>query len=410
MSAPSIIYAPQIGIEHYIRERQCAPPYDVLTLENAPKPHLRRLRAGNDERARYGGVIKCIMRMSTAEERQQDVDELEPWPFILMKDPERRDAKARPLEVLGESKSKGGSVPPVNRWLCDVDLGGDGASSTRKAGAAESKRGAKKAENSEIALRVRIYVLRATGLRPMQRDMLGWQKPFSNPFLKVSVDKPRGYEVPEAIAQTFKNEAENLKGALQNTTDPEFNKCFEIDCLLPSVSMLTVGVHHASQPSGSALIGETKIDLEDLWYSRSFKDHVGRQTVPYEPRTLYAPHSTLPQGRIEMRVELYDLKRALQVPPAIVGQPKPKFWELRLVIWQTNQVPKQGNKRSSDMFVRSEFSYREVDGNPGGAHFMETDYHHGCRNGRGLFHERMKFRVKIPCKTPRLTIQVKDGG
>ena len=50
--------------------------------------------------------------------------------------------------------------------------------------------------------------------------------------------------------------------------NPVFGKCFEVEASFPQDSVLTVQVYDWDLLGGDDLIGETKIDLENRFYSR----------------------------------------------------------------------------------------------------------------------------------------------
>ena len=61
------------------------------------------------------------------------------------------------------------------------------------------------------------------------------------------------------------NEKENY---IPKQLNPIFGKCFELDVKFPQESMLVIQVMDWDLVSGDDLIGETKIDLENRYYTK----------------------------------------------------------------------------------------------------------------------------------------------
>ncbi|CAL4086030.1 unnamed protein product, partial [Meganyctiphanes norvegica] len=101
--------------------------------------------------------------------------------------------------------------------------------------------------NDPIHVLVRVYIIRATDLHPM--DLNGK----ADPYIVINLGGKRTSDKDNYISKQL---------------NPVFGKCFEIEATFPQDSMLTVQVLDWDLVGSDDMIGETKIDLENRFYSR----------------------------------------------------------------------------------------------------------------------------------------------
>ncbi|XP_063504943.1 otoferlin isoform X4 [Pongo pygmaeus] len=101
--------------------------------------------------------------------------------------------------------------------------------------------------NDPINVLVRVYVVRATDLHPA--DINGK----ADPYIAIRLGK------------TDIRDKENY---ISKQLNPVFGKSFDIEASFPMESMLTVAVYDWDLVGSDDLIGETKIDLENRFYSK----------------------------------------------------------------------------------------------------------------------------------------------
>ena len=176
---------------------------------------------------------------------------------------------------------------------------------------------------------VRVYVYRGYYLIPVGSSQ-------TNPILKlregrVGLDRAQNY--PAEGIKTYPN--------ISNTLTPSWRHTFQdITMQIPGPSMLYLYVFDR-QPGlfwgwNEAMIGYTKIDVEDRFYCRSekhrewmkiqkpqAKEAVYRESVmPTEERTLYSDTSRGPQGKVEMFLQIHIQKLRKKVCWPIHGGPE----------------------------------------------------------------------------------------
>ena len=104
--------------------------------------------------------------------------------------------------------------------------------------------------------KIRLYVLEAKGLTPMDVDMYG--KPSkSDPYLKVKLGD-------------FK--FDDRVNAIDDVVDVDFYKMIEMDAELPGTSQLIIDVMDKDTIGYDDLIGSTVIDLEDRWFDNRWQE------------------------------------------------------------------------------------------------------------------------------------------
>lgn len=101
--------------------------------------------------------------------------------------------------------------------------------------------------NDPIHVLVRVYIVKATDLHPM--DLNGKADPY-------------------VVLQLGGKKISDKENYVSKQLNPVFGKCFEIECCFPQDSMLTVQVLDWDLVGSDDLIGETKIDLENRFYSK----------------------------------------------------------------------------------------------------------------------------------------------
>lgn len=79
----------------------------------------------------------------------------------------------------------------------------------------------------------------------------------------------------------------------------------------------------------------------------------------------------------------------------------PVEFEVRLIIWDTEDVTCVDYEGCTDMYIRAYLS-------PHTDEAQETDTHYRCQNGKGSFNWRMKFPLIVPSDVYRLTLQIYD--
>ncbi|NXN17114.1 OTOF protein, partial [Indicator maculatus] len=101
--------------------------------------------------------------------------------------------------------------------------------------------------NDPINVLVRVYVVRATDLHPA--DINGK----ADPYIAIKLGK---------------TDIKDKENYISKQLNPVFGKSFDIEATFPVESMLTVAVYDWDLVGTDDLIGETKIDLENRYYSK----------------------------------------------------------------------------------------------------------------------------------------------
>jgi hypothetical protein len=101
--------------------------------------------------------------------------------------------------------------------------------------------------NDPIHVLVRVYIVKGTDLHPM--DLNGKADPY-------------------VVLQLGSKKISDKENYVSKQLNPVFGKCFEIECCFPQDSMLTVQIFDWDLVGSDDLIGETKIDLENRFYSK----------------------------------------------------------------------------------------------------------------------------------------------
>ncbi|XP_077442849.1 otoferlin isoform X12 [Stigmatopora argus] len=327
--------------------------------------------------------------------------------------------------------------------------------------------------NDPIHVLVRVYVVRATDLHPA--DINGKADPY-------------------VVIKLGKSEVRDKENYISKQLNPVFGKSFDIEATFPMESMLTVSVYDWDLVGTDDLIGETKIDLENRFYSKyratcgisstyslhgynvwrdrlkptqiltklckeakidtpqygpggkvkvgnrifvgpteiedenglkkPSEEHlaltvlnhwediprVGCRLVPehVETRPLLNPDKPgIEQGRIEMWVDMFPTEAPLPGPAIDISPRKPKRYELRVIIWNTDEVILEDDdyftgEKSSDIFVRGWLKGQQEDK-------QDTDVHYHSLTGEGNFNWRFVYPFDYLMAEEKIVISKKES-
>ncbi|XP_066543887.1 fer-1-like protein 6 [Amia ocellicauda] len=307
--------------------------------------------------------------------------------------------------------------------------------------------------NTPVKVLIRVYIVSATNLHPADPD---------------------GKSDPYIVLKLGKTEIKDRDNYIPKQLNPVFGRSFAIQATFPMESLLSIFIYDYDMVGGDDLIGETKIDLENRFYSRhratcglpseyaidgynawrdamkptelltkfcrdnrldgphlrpgritigdkvftgktAFLDDdqmvesyehlalkilhrwseipgIGCKLVPehIETRTLY--HKERPgidQGQLQMWVDMFPMDMPPPGPAVDISPRKPKGYELRIIIWNTEDVILEDvnfitGQQSSDIYVKGWLKGLEDDK-------QETDVHYNSLTGEGNFNWRFVF-------------------
>ncbi|XP_067033730.1 otoferlin-like isoform X2 [Acropora muricata] len=320
--------------------------------------------------------------------------------------------------------------------------------------------------NEPVNMLARVYVIKAINLHPS--DVNGK----ADPYVVVTLGKHKVRDRDNYVSKQL---------------NPVFGRCFEFEAIIPMDSMLTVGVYDWDLVGSDDLIGETKVDLENRFYSRhrptcglqesyatfgfnKWRDPMrptqilakickeegldgphystgrvridnkvfgatsqvleesghfkqsdepvalkalrnfgslkrGFPLVPehVETRSLFNPEKPgVEQGKIEMWVDMFPMDMPSPGAPVDITPRKPTNYELRVVIWNTEDVPLEESniltgEKCSDIFVKGWLEGLKEDR-------QQTDVHYRSLTGEGNFNWRFVFPFQYQKAEERIVI------
>ncbi|KAF4526881.1 hypothetical protein B566_EDAN013792 [Ephemera danica] len=322
-----------------------------------------------------------------------------------------------------------------------------------------------------IHVLVRVYVVKGTELHPM--DLNGKADPY-------------------VVLQLGSKRISDKENYISKQLNPVFGKCFEFEATFPQDSMLTVQVWDWDLVGSDDLIGETRIDLENRFYSRhratcglaskyeefgynGWRDpmkptqivaklckdgkiegpiymngrikignktfclqsdgsdinmntkgleeplalavlhrwheipRIGCKLVPehIETRPLYSPDKPgIEQGKLELWVDMFPMDMPLPGPPIDISPRKPKSYELRIIIWNTDDVVLEDDafftgEKMSDIYVKGWLK--------GPEDCQYTDIHYRSLTGEGNFNWRFIFPFEYLVAEEKIVISRKES-
>ncbi|XP_023694974.1 otoferlin-like isoform X2 [Paramormyrops kingsleyae] len=137
---------------------------------------------------------------------------------------------------------------------------------------------------------------------------------------------------------------------------------------------------------------------------------VGCKLVPehIETRPLLNPSKPgIEQGRIELWVDMFPKDMAAPGPPLDISPRKPKPYELRVIVWNTDEVVLEDDdiftgEKSSDIFVRGWLKGQQEDK-------QDTDVHYHSLTGEGNFNWRYIYPFDYLMAEEKIVLSKKES-
>jgi len=148
-----------------------------------------------------------------------------------------------------------------------------------------------------------------------------------------------------------------------------------------------------------------RINTELKKYEEIFKSHISqKKETPIEYSALSLPGKFTMQGSVEILLQVLEPDEAREVEMPTLEPPKPQKFEIRLIIWDVNEVPIEG-KKALKLFMKA--TMNSEGWSTEGIEKL-TDTHLGVEDGKGQFNYRMLFPLTLPCAFPRIKIESFD--
>ena len=223
---------------------------------------------------------------------------------------------------------------------------------------------------------IRVYILEIKGLP--KKDLLSP----SDPYIKIYFGEDKKFD--------------EQKNHQNDKVDVEWFKYYDILSIFPGESTLRIEVWDYNPIFKDELIGSTSIDLEDRYFNNDWQN---LKFKPIETRELIHPDIAGQQGRILLWVEIFDKKDSINMTPwQIAPEPISKV-ELRLVIWETEDMRMMDVEDTSDIYITAYVDQKDK---------QSTDVHYRCQTGVGSFNWRIVLQLDVPRVNNKLTLHAYD--
>ena len=226
----------------------------------------------------------------------------------------------------------------------------------------------------EVIIRVYILEIKDIPKKDMNSD--------SDPYIKIFFGDEKKFDEQKLHQEDKKN--------------VEWYKYYDILSLFPGDSTLRIEVWDYNPIFKDELIGSTSIDLEDRYFNDDWQK---MKFKPIETRKLTHPDISGQQGYITLWVEIFDKKDSLNMAPWQIAPEPPSKVELRLIVWETENMRMMDVEDTSDIYVTAFLDQKEK---------QSTDVHYRCQTGAASFNWRMVIPLVVPRINNKLYLHCYD--
>ena len=134
------------------------------------------------------------------------------------------------------------------------------------------------------------------------------------------------------LGKTVINDKKSLR---EKTNNPDFYTTYQMTASFPGEGVLHVNIMDDDGFGGDDLIGATKIDLENRFYSKEWQSLPKK---PIEDRILYSPSTSAPQGSLRLWVDIMTVKDAKVNPMLNITPPAREEFEVRVIVYGAKDI------------------------------------------------------------------------
>ncbi|XP_071835905.1 otoferlin-like isoform X3 [Apostichopus japonicus] len=171
-----------------------------------------------------------------------------------------------------------------------------------------------------------------------------------------------------------------------------------------------LGEEFVEDEGGTKKPTDEHVALEALKHWHEIPGTGARKIVPehVETRPLYSPEKPgIEQGRVEMWVDMFPMDMPLPGAPIDISPRKPKKYELRVIIWNTDEVVLADDafltgEKMSDIFVKGWLNGPNDDQ-------QSTDIHYRSLTGEGNFNWRFIYQFEYLAAEEKMVIRKKES-
>lgn len=180
--------------------------------------------------------------------------------------------------------------------------------------------------------------------------------------------------------------------------NPKFFKYYDFEGIFPGSSPLQIDVFDYDDIFGDDLIGTTIIDLEDRYFTMEWQS---LKEKPIEYRQIYHQSTSISQGVVKCWVEINSVsKKPEDIKIWEIDEKPPEEFEVRICVFNAKEIPMMDWEGTSDVYFRGFFDSKEE--------VQETDTHYRNQDGKPDFQYRLVFRIKVPRKDFKFSLQAYD--
>lgn len=185
---------------------------------------------------------------------------------------------------------------------------------------------------------------------------------------------------------------------------PTFNRMFTFEGNFPYHARLEIAVWDKMEMGADKFIGSSVLDLEQRVFDSLSKREIS-PTMKQQTVALSNPTTLLPQGSLDLRVDVLNWEQSQRIQPEIIALQAPEMYELRVIIWSTRGICFHDDIRSSDSITQVLSIVSNFSGKFKGDVEKITDTAYNAGED-AAWNYRVIFPVQLPAQVPRVKITV----
>ena len=157
---------------------------------------------------------------------------------------------------------------------------------------------------------------------------------------------------PYTILKLGKKKYSDRENYIDDESNPDIYRQWEFEALFPGCPELLIQLWDYDMLFGDELIGETRLDLEDRYFSADWKAALDK---PVEYRKLSHPSTEIPQGFVKLWAEIIPINDLKNAKTYDISQKPADEYEVRVCIFNSEGLPMMDAEGTTDGFCKAFF-------------------------------------------------------